>query len=155
MILRCDDNLRDLQAFRRKAHFRAQRGGHGQGAQRHGADGEPMIVRVPPGTQVTKWDGTRYDLVLPVQVDRVRARFAAWYEVFPRSMSDDAKRHGTFDDVIRKLPYVRDMGFDVLYFPPIHPIGHTKRKGRNNAVVAAEGELGSPWAIGSALASAA
>ena len=68
-------------------------------------------------------DLTRYDRVLPVQVDRVRARFAAWYELFPRSMSDDPERHGTFDDVIAKLPYVRDMGFDVLYFPPIHPIG--------------------------------
>jgi GTP-binding protein len=67
VVLRCDDNLRDLQAFRRKAHFRAERGGHGQGAQRHGADGEPMVIGVPPGTQVTRWDGTRYDLVRPGQ----------------------------------------------------------------------------------------
>jgi GTPase len=67
VILRVDDSLRDLQAFRRRAHFRADRGGHGQGAQRHGADGDPMIVRVPPGTQVEKWDGTRYDLVRPGQ----------------------------------------------------------------------------------------
>jgi GTP-binding protein len=62
-----DDSLRDLQAFRRRAHFRAERGGHGQGSQRHGADGDAMIVRVPPGTQVAKWDGTRYDLVRPGQ----------------------------------------------------------------------------------------
>ena len=67
VILRVDDSLRDLQAFRRRAHFRADRGGHGQGSQRHGADGETMIVRVPPGTQVLKWDGTRYDLVRPGQ----------------------------------------------------------------------------------------
>ena len=67
VLLRCDDNLRDLQSFRRRAHFRAQRGGHGQGAQRHGADGEPLVVPVPPGTQVMRWDGTRYDLVRPGQ----------------------------------------------------------------------------------------
>jgi GTP-binding protein len=67
VILRVDDSLRDLQAFRRRTHFRADRGGHGQVSQRHGADGDPMIVRVPPGTQVEKWDGTRYDLVRPGQ----------------------------------------------------------------------------------------
>jgi GTPase len=67
VILRCDDSLRDLQAFRRRAHFRAGRGGHGQGALRHGADGDALIVRVPPGTQVQRWDGTRYDLVRPGQ----------------------------------------------------------------------------------------
>jgi GTP-binding protein len=63
VILRCDDSLRDLQSFRRRTHYRAGRGGHGQGAQRHGADGEPLVVKVPPGTQVERWDGTRYDLV--------------------------------------------------------------------------------------------
>ncbi len=67
VILLVDDSLRDLQAFRRRAHFRGQRGGHGQGSQRHGAAGDSMIVRVPPGTQVEKWDGTRYDLVRPGQ----------------------------------------------------------------------------------------
>jgi GTP-binding protein len=67
VLLRCDDNLRDLQGFRRRAHFRAERGGHGQGAQRHGADGEPLVIAVPPGTQVERWDGTRYDLVRPGQ----------------------------------------------------------------------------------------
>ena len=63
VVLRCDDSLRDLQSFRRRAHFRAERGGHGQGKQMHGADGDPLIVAVPPGTQVERWDGTRYDLV--------------------------------------------------------------------------------------------
>ena len=93
-------------------------------------------------------DLTRYDRILPVQADRIRARFAAWYELFPRSMSDDPERHGTFDDVIAKLPYVKGMGFDVLYFPPIHPIGEGNRKGRNNSLVAEPGDPGSPYAIG-------
>jgi GTPase len=67
VVLRCDDNLRDLQSFRRRAHFRAARGGHGEGAQRHGADGDALVIPVPPGTQVERWDGTRYDLVRPGQ----------------------------------------------------------------------------------------
>src|SRR3954449_8143805 len=67
VILRCDDSMRDLQSFRRRAHFRAERGGHGLGKQMHGADGDALIVAVPPGTQVQRWDGTRYDLVRPGQ----------------------------------------------------------------------------------------
>jgi GTPase len=67
VVLRVNDSLRDLQAFRRRVHFRAGRGGHGQGSQRHGADGETLVVGVPPGTQVERWDGTRYDLVRPGQ----------------------------------------------------------------------------------------
>jgi GTP-binding protein len=67
VVLRCDDSLRDLQAFRRSAHFRAPAGGHGGGNQRHGADGDPLIISVPPGTQVERWDGTRFDLVRPGQ----------------------------------------------------------------------------------------
>jgi len=94
-------------------------------------------------------DLTEFEHLLPVQVDRVRARFASWYELFPRSMSDDPNRHGTFDDVIRKLPYVRDMGFDVLYFPPIHPIGRTHRKGKNNTLNPGPDDVGVPYAIGS------
>src|SRR5690606_36434780 len=68
----------------------------------------------------------------------------------PRSQSDRLGKHGTFRDVIARLPYVRDMGFNVLYFPPIHPIGNKNRKGRNNALVAARDDPGSPYAIGSA-----
>jgi GTPase len=67
VVLRVDDSLRDLQAFRRRVHFRAGRGGHGEGAQRHGADGDALVIGVPPGTQVERWDGTRYDLVAPGQ----------------------------------------------------------------------------------------
>ncbi|WP_424813448.1 maltotransferase domain-containing protein [Roseococcus sp. YIM B11640] len=86
---------------------------------------------------------------LPLDVERRAAGFASWYEIFPRSQSGDPNRHGTFDDVIRALPRVRDMGFDVLYFPPIHPIGRKNRKGRNNSLVAKPGDPGSPYAIGS------
>ncbi len=92
----------------------------------------------------------RHTPVLSVDAERKTAHFAAWYEMFPRSQSATPGRHGTFDDVIARLPAVRDMGFDVLYFPPIHPIGGVNRKGRNNALRAEEGDPGSPYAIGSA-----
>jgi starch synthase (maltosyl-transferring) len=95
-------------------------------------------------------NATRYRHELEVVVDRPAARFGAWYELFPRSASNDAHRHGNFDDVIARLPYVRELGFDVLYLPPIHPIGVSHRKGRNNALEAAQDDPGSPWAIGSA-----
>ena len=84
---------------------------------------------------------------LDVVVDPVKARFSAWYEMFPRSARGDG-RHATFKDMVERLPYVQGMGFDVLYFPPIHPIGATARKGKNNAVAAQPGDVGSPWAIG-------
>jgi starch synthase (maltosyl-transferring) len=84
---------------------------------------------------------------LEVVVDPVKARFSSWYEMFPRSVRGDG-RHASFGDVVERLPYVQDMGFDVLYFPPIHPIGTTARKGKNNAVAAQSGDVGSPWAIG-------
>ncbi len=93
---------------------------------------------------------TRYERELPVTVERERARFSSWYELFPRSASPDPARHGTFKDVEARLPAIREMGFDVLYLPPIHPIGRTFRKGKNNNVSALPGEPGSPWAIGSA-----
>ncbi|MBX5176233.1 alpha-1,4-glucan--maltose-1-phosphate maltosyltransferase [Rhizobium lentis] len=84
-----------------------------------------------------------------VDAERKSAAFASWYQIFPRSQSGDPNRHGTFDDVIPRLPDIRGMGFDVLYFPPIHPIGTTNRKGRNNSLKAAPGDPGSPYAIGS------
>ncbi|WP_117190761.1 alpha-1,4-glucan--maltose-1-phosphate maltosyltransferase [Rhizobium terrae] len=87
--------------------------------------------------------------VIPVDAERTAAAFASWYQIFPRSQSGDPHRHGTFDDVIRRLPAIREMGFDVLYFPPIHPIGKTNRKGRNNTLNAAPEDPGSPYAIGS------
>ena len=91
---------------------------------------------------------TEYDRVLEVVVDPPRARFSSWYELFPRSTSGE-ERHGTFRDVERWLPHIAALGFDVLYFPPIHPIGETFRKGPNNALIAEPHHPGSPWAIGS------
>ncbi len=99
------------------------------------ADDRPFLVESAP---------------IPVDAERIEARFASWYEVFPRSLSDDESRHGTFADVERHLPRIRDMGFDVLYFPPIHPIGRINRKGRNNTLTPAADDPGSPYAIGAA-----
>lgn len=87
-----------------------------------------------------------YELV----VDRRRAEFSTWYELFPRSSAAQDGKHGTFNDVERQLPRLARMGFDVLYFPPIHPIGRVNRKGSNNSLAAAPADVGSPWAIGAA-----
>jgi starch synthase (maltosyl-transferring) len=103
-----------------------------------------VMTRIGP-----RANSRRYHRELEVMVDRTAARFGAWYELFPRSMSDDPRRHGTFDDVIRHLPRIRAMGFDVLYLPPIHPIGRTFRKRRNNTLMAGPDDPGSPYAIGS------
>ena len=92
---------------------------------------------------------TRYRQELHLWVDRERARYSTWYELFPRSASPIAARHGTFADVKALLPSIAAMGFDVLYLPPIHPIGAAFRKGRNNSVVSTKDDPGSPWAIGS------
>ncbi len=93
---------------------------------------------------------TLYERELGVIVDRQRARFSTWYEFFPRSTGPDEETHGTFRTAAARLPEIAAMGFDVVYLPPIHPIGTTFRKGRNNAVTASPGDTGSPWAIGSA-----
>ncbi len=93
---------------------------------------------------------TTYPRELAVTVDRERARYSTWYEMFPRSVSGDPSSHGTFRDCEARLPYVAEMGFNVLYLPPIHPIGRVKRKGRNNTLEARADDVGSPWAIGSA-----
>ncbi len=86
---------------------------------------------------------------LPLDVERPQASFASWYELFPRSASPIPGRHGTLADVIARLPAIRQMGFDVLYLPPIHPIGTTNRKGKNNALHAEPDDVGSVYAIGS------
>jgi starch synthase (maltosyl-transferring) len=91
-----------------------------------------------------------YGRELQVSVDIPKALFSTWYEFFPRSVPSDKGTHGTFKDCERFLPYVAGMGFDVVYLPPIHPIGTTKRKGKDNATEAAPDDVGSPWAIGSA-----
>ena len=123
-------------------------GSHLTVAERVAAALDPALLELMERHPLRE-DLTRYERELPVQVDRVAARFAAWYELFPRSMSDDESRHGTFDDVIRKLPYVQSMGFDVLYFPPIHPIGFRFRKGKNNTLNPGPDEPGVPYAVGS------
>jgi starch synthase (maltosyl-transferring) len=89
----------------------------------------------------------RHDPLL-LDVERTAAGFASWYELFPRSITVDPKKHGTFDDVIGALPRIRDMGFDVLYFPPIHPIGKSHRKGRNNTLTPDADDVGSVYAVG-------
>ncbi len=94
-------------------------------------------------------DVTSYDRELTVWVDRERARYAAWYEMFPRSQSAVPGRHGTFADAERSLARIAELGFDVVYLPPIHPVGTTERKGPNNTLGAGPDDPGSPWAIGS------
>jgi len=92
---------------------------------------------------------TTYERALTVVVDPIRARFGAWYEMFPRSCTSDPRRSGTFREAESRLPDIAAMGFDVVYLPPVHPIGTTHRKGRNNSLIALPDDPGSPWAIGS------
>ncbi len=91
-----------------------------------------------------------FDRQLAVVVDRAKARYSTWYELFPRSCAAESGRHGTLRDCVARLPYIAEMGFDVLYLPPIHPIGRQYRKGKNNVVTAGPDDVGCPWAIGSA-----
>src|SRR5207248_7796850 len=90
-----------------------------------------LMARYPDRSQETV-----YDRELPMDVDRERARYSAWYELFPRSCAAEPGAHGAFRDCEARLPYIAGMGFDVVYLPPIHPIGTTFRKGRNNAATA-------------------
>jgi len=91
---------------------------------------------------------TTFPQIFIVEVERKKAGFSSWYELFPRSAAAEPGKHGTFKDVKRLLPRVAGMGFDTLYFPPIHPIGEEKRKGKNNTLTPSETDPGSPWAIG-------
>jgi starch synthase (maltosyl-transferring) len=104
-----------------------------------------LMTQIEPRSFVT-----HLPLDLIMDVERIAAGFASWYELFPRSQSPLPGRHGSFDDVIARLPAIRAMGFDVLYMTPIHPIGRSHRKGRNNSLEAAPDDPGSPYAIGSA-----
>jgi starch synthase (maltosyl-transferring) len=115
-------------------------------------DAEALLtdeLRDAMATSQARPDLTRSQL-FPLVVDRPRARYGTWYEMIPRSQGTVPGRHGTFKDCIARLPDVGAMGFDVIYFTPIHPIGRTNRKGRNNSVTAAKGDPGSPYAIGAA-----
>jgi starch synthase (maltosyl-transferring) len=102
-----------------------------------------LILRYPD-----KRFATESDFEHAIVVDPVRARFSAWYEFFPRSTAEQPGKHGTFADCEKRLPYVAELGFNVVYLPPIHPIGRMFRKGRNNNPQAEAGDYGSPWAIG-------
>jgi starch synthase (maltosyl-transferring) len=121
------------------------RGGEGAGAA---AVTIPLELLQLMGRYPDRSEAVTYPRELEMLVDPQRARFSAWYELFPRS-AGEAGRHGTFRDVEKRLPYIAGMGFDVLYMPPIHPVGRTNRKGANNSVKALPDEPGSPWAIGS------
>jgi starch synthase (maltosyl-transferring) len=110
---------------------------------------DPALVTVM-ARHADRGGGLVYPRALPVRVDRERARFGSWYEMFPRSATDEAGRHGTFKDVEKRLAYVAGMGFDVLYLPPVHPIGRSFRKGPNNSLTPGPDDPGSPWGIGGA-----
>jgi starch synthase (maltosyl-transferring) len=109
------------------------------------SDGFAQMVKDYP----LKENETKLDREIEIVVEHAKANFSAWYEFFPRSSSLERGKHGTFQDCTKLLPRIAAMGFDVLYFPPIHPIGKINRKGKNNNVHAKSGEPGSPWAIGS------
>ena len=115
------------------------------GSQIHSYEDGMRATPPPPAEERIR----TFERTLEVVVDPERARFSSWYETFPRSARGDGQ-HATFRDLVELLPYVEKMGFDVLYLPPIHPIGVTARKGKNNAVSAQPGDAGSPWAIGAA-----
>ncbi|MDI1257766.1 alpha-1,4-glucan--maltose-1-phosphate maltosyltransferase [Aquabacterium sp.] len=147
--------LIDDAAKRAKATDKAELGAWAQQLRKHPGDAQTLkalalgeaqadVARRYPDRQLA----THFPIELPLVADRARARYSSWYELFPRSASFEPGQHGTFQDVARRLPYVAAMGFDVLYFPPIHPIGREKRKGRNNALTIEPGDVGSPWAIG-------
>ncbi len=109
---------------------------------------EPAIEQAVDAAE-ERSGATTYSPALEVVADRPRARYGAWYEMFPRSQGGEPRKHATFRDAERRLSEIRDLGFDVVYLTPIHPIGHSNRKGANNALTATPDCPGSPWAIGS------
>ena len=109
---------------------------------------EPVLDRIIKQYQLAEFS-TKHDVEQQIRVESKKAAYSTWYEFFPRSTSQEIGKHGTFKDCEKVLPFVADLGFDVLYFPPIHPIGNNFRKGKNNSTTAQVGEPGSPWAIGS------
>jgi starch synthase (maltosyl-transferring) len=133
---------------RLRAHAAALRGSGAlaeRGARALDRDLAELMDRHPDRT-----GAARYARELAIDVERERARFCAWYELFPRSTAPEPGRHGTLADLAARLPYVAAMGFDVVYLPPIHPIGRAFRKGKNNSTRAEPDDVGSPWAIGAA-----
>src|SRR5207244_7482232 len=106
-------------------------------------------LEVLMATYPDRSSATQYTPVPRVVVERRAALVGAWYEFFPRSAEGRGDRGSTFRDCLPRIDDARAMGFDVIYFPPIHPIGHTNRKGRNNSIICQRGDPGVPWAIGS------
>ena len=139
-------DLSDAAALGRWAAELRERDADGSRAAHALDDGLDRLMATHPDRS----HETLHEPALELIVDPALARFSTWYELFPRSASPDPGRHGTFRDVIARLPYVADMGFDVLYLPPIHPIGTTFRKGPNNVTDSDPHHPGVPWAIGSA-----
>ncbi len=123
-------------------------------AEKRGWDDPRVIAAVDESVAAIMADhpdrieAATFEPVLELNVERLRARFGAWYEFFPRSTGTDSE-YGTFSTAAERLPAIAEMGFDVVYLPPIHPIGRTHRKGKNNALEAEANDVGSPWAIGS------
>lgn len=139
----------DAAKLRKLAAILGESPGADEAEKFEAAEGEELatlMARYPDLEAATK-----YEKELRVTVDREKARCSSWYEMFPRSCAQDASRHGTFQDCMKRLDYVAAMGFDVLYFPPIHPIGEKERKGKNNSTAPTPEDTGSPWAIGSKL----
>ncbi|WP_288130513.1 alpha-1,4-glucan--maltose-1-phosphate maltosyltransferase [Accumulibacter sp.] len=119
------------------------------GEQRGAIDlGIGKVMRGMMASYPDRSEGHQLAPALTIMVNRPITRFAAWYEFFPRSQGNMPYRHGTLQDSIRRLHDIKAMGFDVVYLPPIHPIGYSFRKGKNNSLVAVPGDVGSPWAIG-------
>lgn len=124
-----------------------------QSSQVSGTAKVELLLSEKVGQLMDKYPDKRFATIYPkeliVVVARDRARFSTWYEMFPRSSALEPGHHATFKDCESRLPYIASMGFDVLYFPPIHPIGRTQRKGKNNIPIAVPDDPGTPWAIGS------
>jgi starch synthase (maltosyl-transferring) len=134
-----DEDLKSLK------HFAAVLRGEQAAAIENGLDN--ALAALMDKYPERRW-ATVYDKELRVNVERSKARFSAWYELFPRSWAGAPGKHGTLRDCVERLPYVAGMGFDVLYLPPIHPIGISFRKGKNNTLKPQPDDVGSPWAIG-------
>jgi len=141
------ERARSAQRKRIEAAIDALRADGGSGMAGLAAASDPALLTVLEKLD-PRADAVASAVVYPLWVDRARAHVSAWYELFPRSQGTHPGKAATFRDAERRLPDIQRMGFDVLYLPPIHPIGKTNRKGRNNALVAAPGDPGSPWAIG-------
>ncbi len=140
--------LREAGADRLRA-FADRLGGRGDQSTHVAAGLDADLADLARRDPALRHAVVRYERTLRVMVERERARFGAWYEMFPRSAGPDPARSATFDEAAERLPAIAAMGFDVVYLPPIHPIGTTARKGRNNSLTPDPDDPGSPWAIGS------